>query len=77
MADTTSIQDVLDRYFPDRQPLYFQSSDALSSVEGDTYLRYSKAGVIQLWFGGSSGEVCILCTYDGDKLEQVIKALTS
>jgi len=68
-------QEVLDKYFTDGKMLYFQSSDALSQIEGDAYLRYEKTGKIELWFGGNSGEVCILCTTDGNKLETVIKAL--
>ncbi len=68
-------QDVIEKYFRDGKNLYFQSSDALSDIEGDTYLRYAKTGKIELWFGGNNGEVCILCTTDAKKLEQVIKAL--
>ncbi len=67
-------QEVLDKYFKDEQ-LYFQSSDALTSIEGDTYLRYQKTGKIELWFGGNNGEVCLLCTTDGDKLEALIKSI--
>ncbi len=68
-------QDVLDKYFRDGKDLYFQSSDALVQIEGDTYLRYEKNGKIELYFGGNNGEVCILCTDDAEKLEEVIKAL--
>ncbi len=68
-------QEVINKYFRDGKQLYFQSSDALRSVEGDTYLRYAKTGIIELWFGGDNGEVCILCTTNGEKLEEIIKAL--
>lgn len=68
-------QEVLDKYFPDGKQKYFQSSDALVQIEGDTYLRYQKTGKIELWFGGNSGEVCLCCTTDGDKLETLIKAI--
>jgi len=68
-------QEVLNKYFKEGKQLYFHSSDALAQIEGDTYLRYEKTGKIELWFGGNNGEVCLLCTTDGDKLEEVIKAI--
>lgn len=68
-------QEVLDQYFKERKQLYFKASDALTAIEGDTYLRYQNTGKIELWFGGNNGEVCLLCTGDGDKLEALIKAL--
>ena len=68
-------QEVIDKYFKDGKALYFQSSDAHKSVEGDTYLRYEKTGIIELWFGGNNGEVCLYCTNNGDKLKQVIEAI--
>ena len=69
------MQDVIDKYFKDRNTLFFHGSDALNQIEGNTYLRYVKDGSIQLWFGGSNGEVCILCTRSPEKLEEVIKAI--
>jgi hypothetical protein len=68
-------QEVLDKYFKDGKSLYFQSSDALRNIEGDTYLRYQKTGKIELYFGGNNGEVCLLCTTDVEKLESLIKAI--
>lgn len=71
MAESTKkmeTQEVLEKYFKEGKQLYFQSSDALSQIEGDTYLRYAKTGKIELWFGGNSGEVCLLCTTDGERL---------
>lgn len=70
-------QKVLEKYFKEGKQLFFHSSDELSSREGDTYLRYAKAGTIELWFGGNSGEVCIYCTHNGENLERIIKALIS
>lgn len=68
-------QKVLEKYFKNDKMLYFQSSDAHKNIEGDTYLRYQKTGKIELWFGGNSGEVCLCCTTDGEKLESLIKAM--
>jgi hypothetical protein len=68
-------QEVTEKYFKGEKQLYFQSSDAMAMIEGDTYLRYAKTGKIELWFGGNSGEVCLLCTTNGESLENLIKAL--
>ena len=68
-------KEVLNKYFPDGKTKYFHSSDALSKIEGDTYLRYQKTGKIELWFGGNNGEVCLLCTTNGETLEALIKAI--
>ncbi len=68
-------QEVLDKYFKGEKSLYFHSSDALGQIEGDTYLRYAKTGKIELWFGGNSGEVCLLCTTNGEALEALIRAI--
>ncbi len=68
-------QEVLDKYFKDGKQIYFQSSDAHRSIEGDTYLRYAKTGKIELWFGGNNGEVCLKCTTNPEELENLIKDL--
>ncbi len=68
-------QEVIEKYFKDDHTLYFQSSDAMTHIEGDTYLRYEKTGKIELWFGGNNGEVCLLCTTNGESLENLIKAI--
>lgn len=68
-------QQVIDKYFKDQRQIYFQSSDALQQIEGDTYLRYQKTGKIELWYGGNNGEMCLLCTTDGEALENLIKAI--
>ena len=68
-------QQVLDKYFKDGKTLYFQSSDAHKQIEGDPYLRYQKTGKIEIWFGGNNGEVCLCCTTDAEKLENLIKAI--
>ncbi len=73
--NTRPVAVVLDKYFKSEKMLYFQSSDALKQIEGDTYLRYAKTGKIELWFGGNNGEVCLLCTNDGDALETLIKTI--
>ena len=71
-----STQEVIEKYFRDgKYIMYFQSSDAHRSMEGDTYLRYEKVGTIDLYIGGNSGEFCLLCTRKGEKLEEVIKAI--
>lgn len=70
-----STQQVLEKYFKGERTLYFQSSDAHHSIEGDTYLRYEKTGKIEIWFGGNNGEMCLLCTTDGERLENIIKAM--
>ena len=41
-------QQVIDKYFRDNNIMYFQSSDANKSVEGETYLRYEKTGIMVL-----------------------------
>lgn len=71
-------QEVIDFYFKNdgRENLYFHGSDRLKAIEGDTYLRIEKSGVIELYIGSDNGEMCILCTRDGDRLESVIKGLT-
>lgn len=68
-------QEVLDKYFRDGKTLYFQSSDAHRMIEGDTYLRYAKTGKIEIWMGGNSGEVCLICTNDAKALENLIKSI--
>lgn len=68
-------QEVLEKYFKDERTLYFQTSDAMANIEGDSYLRYEKTGKIELWFGGNSGECCLMCTTNGDELESLIKAI--
>jgi hypothetical protein len=68
-------QEVIEKYFKGERQLYFQSSDAMTQIEGDTYLRYEKTGKIELWFGGNNGEVCLLCTTNGESLENLIKAI--
>jgi hypothetical protein len=70
-----TIQEVLEKYFKGERQLYFQSSDSMAQIEGDTYLRYEKTGKIELWFGGNNGEVCLLCTTNGESLENLIKAI--
>lgn len=67
--------DVLDKYFKGERTLYFQSTDAHNSIEGDTYLRYKKEGHVELWFGGNNGEMCLLCTTDPERLDAIIKAM--
>ena len=67
--------EVIEKYFKGERMFYFQSSDHLAQIEGETYLRYAKTGKIELWFGGNNGEVCILCTTKPEKLEEVIKAI--
>ena len=69
------LQEILDKYFTDGKSLYFRSSDSLSNIEGDTYLRYRKNGTIEIWFGGNNGEVCIYCTTDPIKLEALTKSI--
>ena len=70
-------QEVIERYFKDSKIMYFHGSDKLRMIEGDIYLRYAKTGIIELYFGGNNGEVCILCTHDGEKLESMIKLITN
>lgn len=70
-----TINDVLYKYFKDEKVLYFQSSDRHKSIEGDTYLKYEKAGGIELWFGGNNGEVCLICTTDPERIESIIEAI--
>lgn len=70
-----TIQDVLDKYFKDGKQFYFQSSDALTMIEGDTFLRYADKGKIELYFGRDNGEICIICTKDPEKLDTLIKTL--
>jgi hypothetical protein len=70
-----STQDVLNKYFKDEKHLYFQSSDYHKMIEGETMLSYKKTGKVELWFSGNNGEVCLIATTDGEKLEEVIKAI--
>ena len=70
-----STQEVIDKYFNGDRTLYFQQSDALRSIEGETFLRYQKDGGIQLFMCGDNGEVCILHTRDGEILEKMIKLI--
>lgn len=67
--------EVLEKYFKGEKMFYFQSSDSLAAIEGETYLRYAKTGKIEIWFGGNNGEVCIMCTTDPNKIDQLIKAI--
>ena len=74
-----SIADILDKYFPDLT-LYFNSSDALQNIEGDTYLTYKKrkdafADKVELYFGGDNGEVCICVTSNAETLDTLIKTI--
>lgn len=70
-------QEVIDKYFKNdgRENRYFHSSDKMKMYEGDTYLFIKKSGIIELWFGSDNGEVCLMCTHDGEKLENLIKLM--
>ena len=70
-------QEVIDKYFKNdgREYLYFHGSDKLKQYEGETYLYVKKSGIIELWMGSDNGEMCLLCTNDGEKLESLIQIL--
>ncbi len=68
-------QEVIDKYFQGKRNLYFHTSDSMAQIEGDTYLTYEKNGKIELWFCGNNGNVCLLCTTNGEDLEDLIKAI--
>ena len=72
-------QEVIEKYFKNdgRENLYFHGSDKLKMKEGDTYLSIKKTGSIDLYMGSDNGEMCLLCTHDGDRLESLILALIS
>ncbi len=59
------MQKIIEKYFKGEKTIYFQSSDQLNSIEGETYLRYQKDGGIQLWFGGNKPKL--------DPLEEIKK----
>ena len=70
-----STQEVLNKYFKEGKNLFFQSSDYHKMIEGDTSLRYEKTSKVELWFSGNNGDVCLIATTDGEKLEAVIKSI--
>jgi 3'-phosphoadenosine 5'-phosphosulfate sulfotransferase len=70
-----STQEVLDKYFKYDKVIFFQSSDYHKIIEGETSLSYKKTGKVELWFSGNNGDVCLIATTDGEKLEAVIKAI--
>lgn len=69
------IQKVIDKYFGEERVLYFHQSDKHISIAGDPYLKYINNGEIELWFGCSDGESCIMITEDANKLEQIIRLI--
>ena len=70
------MDEIIYKYFKDSETLHFHSSDAHSSIEGDTYLRYRKNNSdVELWIGGNNGEVCLICTDDIETLEMLIKII--
>ncbi len=66
---------ILEKYFGQEKTLFFQSSDALTAISGDTYLKYKQGWKIEIWFGCNDGEVCIHASNDPEKIEQIIKAI--
>lgn len=47
----------------------------LNELRAIHYLRCVNKQMMELWFGGNLGEVCILCTDNAEKLENCIKAV--
>ena len=73
-----STQEVIDKYFQrdGRTPLYFHGSDKLQQLNGASHLLIEKSGIIELWLCSErNGDVCVLCTNDGEKLETMIKLI--
>ncbi len=73
-----TIIEVIEKHFKEDRMIYFHSSDALRAIEGETFLRYRKNGVLELYFGGNNGEVCIGCfrfDSDGERLNNLINSI--
>lgn len=71
-----TIREVIQKYFKEERQIYFQSSDAHAMIEGDTYLRFEwHSDKVEIWFGGNSGECCLISTNQADKLETLIRAI--
>lgn len=68
-------QEVLNKYFKDEKTIFFNISDIYRMNYGEPYLTYSKDGGIHLFLCNNDGEICILHTTDGNKLEKVINDL--
>lgn len=71
-----TLEQVIDKYFSEGRNKYFHGSDRLHHKEGDTFLRFEIHGdIVDLYFCGDNGEVCILCTNDPIKLNLIIENL--
>ena len=68
---------VIQKYFGSDKTKYFQSSDALTQIEGDTALRYQRRsdGRVELYFIGDGGEICLRVCSQPEELNELVKRI--
>lgn len=74
------IEDMLEKYFPNKDPNYFHSSDAYRNIAGDSYIRYKfldgNKGKVVITLGGTEiEEMPIKVCSTAEQIENLVKAI--
>jgi hypothetical protein len=70
-----TMRQIIEKWFKEDRVIYFNQNDHLAAIEGDTYLKYVELRRVEIYFGGSNGEVCILSTNSPIAVDNLIRAI--